>query len=111
MKHLTDFINAYACQQKPNGCHDVLITGLESQIIVVVEDGVFGLSSTRFKAKHEHYIVADDGNVFCVHENEFCSEDIGEILVQLTVSDIKNKLAVSPVNPDGSQLLRNLIED
>ncbi len=105
-------INLYVTDWAPNGTNDLLVCDENHQIIAAVEAATFGIDVTRCAPDLETVLVANDREVFPIPRDEAgeaLSMPSDLVLVrQINTKTLRNKLAVSPVDPDGTDVLTRL---
>ena len=104
----------YVTDWAPNGTNDLLICDEDHQIVDSVESATFGIDVTKLQ-NGERQLVANSEDVFPVDDeiaadwkqNEYVPSEF-TLVRQIDIDTLRRKLCVSPLDPDGSELIGRL---
>jgi hypothetical protein len=107
--------NLYVTDWAPNGTNDLLVCDSDHQIVHVIESATFGIDVCRGAFDLEKAIIADCDSVFPV-DSETAREWINAesipseftVVEQIDLNTLKLKLTCSPIDPNGSEVLKQL---
>lgn len=96
----------YVVNWEPNGTNDLLVVE-NGRIKNCIQSATFGIDVTKARSKQKAYACFDDVYSGHLPAEEYAPE-IHLLLKRISKEELRKKLCVSPVDPDGSDLLERL---